>query len=142
MTKPDEEWNLQDAAVRGGTYIPASGMGREDAIRYALIGRVLAEPLDDSLPEDFARSVAEAVRTRGAVRRTRMGELIVGALLLVLTGAFVRIAIAMFNGGSTDELDVATSLAPLLPEEPWLLVGGLLFVAVRCAAFLRRLRLR
>lgn len=90
----EAEWQLQELARLGK---PASDSTNDDLLAYRAIDRALRSPPDDTLPTDFAASVARIAQGQGFVRNDGFEQNLIRILVAVL-GISGGVAIAMFSG--------------------------------------------
>ncbi|GLQ46905.1 hypothetical protein GCM10007862_19560 [Dyella lipolytica] len=127
----EREWALQEQAVNAERL---SLDPTDDAAvsRYRIVARMLRQPLDESLPLDFADQVAAQARRRNAVDMRL--ELCLSVTLLGLLAA-VLVVLTAFHGQEWLQL-IRAVLPTHALMNPWLL---LLAVCIALSAALDRL---
>ena len=118
----EREWLAQERALQRESRQPVSADEDMRSHSYRLLAQVLREPLDDTLPADFARCVAArvvAMPTQPLARESRFESALTFALGLVL---MVAAGIVMTIYGSTWLPAFHAVLpAPQVPSNGWLL---------------------
>jgi hypothetical protein len=114
------EWSAQERALadeRAGLR-PESG---EQPLRsYRLMAHLLAQPLDEQLPRDFARNTARRVERATAMARpadTRLERNLLALLAAALTVAGL-LAVTLYGAAWLPSLD--QGMARALLSKPWL----------------------
>jgi hypothetical protein len=95
----EREWQAQELALRQERSGRASTGKDLRVLRYRMLARALLQPLDKTLPADFAREVARRVEAR-APTRSAFGirfELVLSGALVAVFGLAVS-AIVAFQG--------------------------------------------
>jgi|WetSurMetagenome_2_1015567.scaffolds.fasta_scaffold659804_2 hypothetical protein len=131
------EWQAQEEALRRERLglDPAADDAR--VRRYRPLSRALREPLDHSLPPDFAQRVTARIAVRSArAIDTRFEQVLTLGLGLALLLAAVFVTV--LHGDSWLHIIVASVPIPARPVDRWLLAFG----ACLGATFLLGLRHR
>jgi hypothetical protein len=123
----EREWRAQERAAEAVRTGEPSVANDPEALRYRAMAHALHQPLDRTLPADFAQNVARYARLRTTV--AMRFELIVSVSLL---GVLIATMLGMLMYFGAAWLDIAQSVLPIRAmTNPWISVAamGLLLIA-------------
>jgi len=124
---PDDdarEWSAQERALAEERAGLAPQAGDPQLRSYRLVAHALAQPLDEQLPPDFARRLAQQVERAARPADTRLE----GNLLVLLVGAMVLSGLAatlIYGAQWLPSLDQGTAGALLAKPWVWALAACL-----------------